>query len=355
MLEQASEKVSSVQKSKSSDKVHGGFSRLKRWQKVLISVVGGLAVIVLACVIAWNAILGSGKAQLLDTSDDEQLRSTIEYDGRLYEYNYAMTSICIIGTDRLYGDGPKDTNGEADAVMLFAYDTENGKMSLINVPRNTIVDFTISFDDGSTRDLHTFLTSAYAFGKDDAGGAAMVCDALVNLTEGIPIKNYCTLLESCIDPLTEAMGGVTLTAIQGVPWVGVKEGETYTMKGEQALRYLQWRDIRVMSSPADRMKRQQQFANAFMEQTITAVKSDPGILLEFYRIVTDPQYITTNLDFSELAYLASVAIENGVDDISLFTIPYEDVYDDGIQVSRYIPKQDELTQLILDIYYNPVE
>lgn len=333
------------------------FSNWKRWQKVLAIVGVCLAALIVICILTVVIMLNVGKSELLSTPGDDQSYQTIEYEGKTYVYNQDVASICVIGSDRLYGDGAApDRSGQADAILLLTYDTSSGKAHLVNVPRNLILDFTIDVPNVGPRNYHSYLAVAYGlYAKSDAQGSMQLCEAITGLLGGIPVKNYFMLLESAIAPLTEAMGGVEITAIEDVPWVQVEKGKTYRMQGEQALRYVQWRDIHVLTSPTDRMYRQRQFADAFLKQSVEAIKKDPSVLLDFYSILTDPDYMTTNIDLPELAYLVSVALDHGVDELIFSQIPYDDVYNEDTLMSEYYARQDELTQLILDIYYKPAE
>ncbi len=335
----------------------GRFSKMKRWQKILIVI--GICVVALIVIagISLAVVLNVGKSELLDSGEGDQSYKTVEYQGKTYVYNEAMTSICIIGTDKIYGYVDEESSASADAILLLAYDTSSGKATLVNVPRNLKMSYTIDVPNvGPVVFPDNYLSAAYAlYADNDAEASQQVCDAVSGLLNNIPINNYCSLLESAIGPLTEAMGGVTLTAIQDVPWVGVEKGETYTMTGEQALRYVQWRNIHVLTSPTDRMMRQRQFAEAFVDQTIETAKKDPTVLVDMYSIMTNPNYITTNIDSSELTYLVSTAMSNGFKELSLAQIPYDDYFNRDTSMSEYYVKGDELKQLLLDIYYKPVE
>lgn len=332
-------------------------SRLKRWQKVLIGVCGGLLALIVIVVLAAVIMINVGRSELLDVTGEDQSYLTIEHEGRTYDYNQDMVSIGVIGSDRLYGYGQSTgAKGQADAIILLAYNTSNAEVHLINVPRNLVLDYTIDVPNAGPTKFNNYIAAAYGlYAENDAGGSQNVCGVLSTLLGGVPVDNYVTLLESAIGPLTEAMGGVELTAIQDVSWVGIKKGETYRLQGEQALRYVQWRNIHKAHSPADRMERQRHFADAFIKQSIEAIKKDPSVLLDFYSIITNPDYMTTNLDLPELAYLVSTVLNNGVGDFDLTQIPYEDTFNEETGMSEYYAKDDELTQLILDIYYNPIE
>lgn len=331
-------------------------ARSRRWVRVVLVVAGAILAICLIAAAALGVFVNSGKDELLADNEAGNPRQTISQNGKNYVLNENMVSVALIGTDRLYGYVIDDeSRGHADAIMLVAYDTSTGKVTLINVPRNTVTEFTFTYDDGIEGSVTTFLSAAYAYGNTDAKSAETVCGAVSDLLNGIPVENYVVLLESCIDPLTEAIGGVTVTAVQDVPWVGVKKGETYTMTGNQALRYVQWRNIHEKTSPTDRMKRQHDFAQAFLHQSVDAIKKDPTVIGKFYDILTDPQYMTTNLHMNEFAYLISAVATNGVNDLEMVTLPYTPDYEEETGLMAYLPDRSGIMDLVLDVYYEPAE
>lgn len=331
-------------------------ARKRRALRIVLIVVGIILALCLIAAAALGAFVNSGKDELLADNDLGNPRQTISQDGKSYVLNENMITVALIGTDRLYGYVIDDeSRGHADAIMLMAYDTSTGKVTLINVPRNMIAEINLGLLDGIEGSVSTFLSASYAYGKTDEESALFVCDTVSSLLNGIPVENYVVLLESCIDPLTEAIGGVTVTAVQDVPWVGVKKGETYTMTGNQALRYVQWRNIHEKTSPTDRMKRQHDFAQAFLHQSIDAIKKDPSIIGKFYDIITDPQYMTTNLHTNELAYLVSAVVTNGVNDLEIVTLPYTPDYEEETGLMAYLPDRKGITDLLLKVYYEPAD
>lgn len=326
--------------------------RLKLWQKILLVIVAILVVLVAAGAIVVANVINTGKSELLAANDSPYAFHKIRVDGEVYEFNENMVSVVLVGNDR-FGNAIEGTLGQADAVMVLAYDTETGKLTVLNVPRNTTFETELTFSDGEKRTERVMLSGVYGIGEDDAAGAEQVCRSVSQLFGNIPMENYCTLSMLCVGPLADAMGGVTVTAVDDVPIVGIVKGETYTLTSWSALRYVQYRDPYIMTSPADRMRRQHDFAKAFVEQTKEAVKKDPTILKDFYNIITDPQYMTTNMSMSEFAYLAFSVMQKGTDDLSLLTIPYTSEYSDILQSTEYIPDMDALKQLLIDIYYHP--
>lgn len=340
---------------KKSTGAHAKRKRVRRWPRVLLVVVGVVLLIGIIIAAAIGNYLNSGKDDLLADSEQTILRKTIKHDGVNYALNENMITVAILGTDRGTGSTFKDSNGTADAIMLLAYDTATSKITLINVPRNMQTDIVYVYTDGKEYTLNTFVSTAYSYGNSDAEGAEFVCRSLENLLEGLQVRDYVAMLERCIEPLTEVIGGVTLTAVGSVPYMGIQEGETYTLQGEMALRYVQYRDTSSMTSPADRIERQKDFITHFVPQAIDAVKKDPGIIEKFYDIITDPKYMTTNLQTNELAYLASTVMLNGIRDMEILTLPYDSEYFPESTLLMYYPREDEITDILIDVYYKPVE
>lgn len=329
--------------------------RFKLWQKILLIVVAVLVVLVAVAAISAAVITNTGKAELLSANDSTYAFKRIKHDGKVYEYNDNMVSVVLVGTDKDYGNAIQGTNGQADAVIVVAYNTETGKIDVINTPRNLWFECEVTFEDGEKRKQDVMLSAMYALASDDVGGALQVCDAVSQLFGRIPMKFYAAMNMQAVGPLADAMGGVTLVSTDDVPVANIVKGETYTLKSWAALRYVQYRNPDIPTSPADRVQRQQDFAKAFVNQTIAAAKEDPMVLKRLYDVITNPEYMVTNLDFDEIAYLAANVVMKGVSDLQMQTVPYEPKYSEILDATEYIPQEDELTQMLIDVYYLPVE
>ena len=328
-------------------------ARSRRWLRIALVVLGVIIVLCLVAASAVGVFLNSGKDELIADNNTSDVRKNMRHNGTNYVFNENVVTVALIGTDRGTGSSNEDGTGNADAIMMVAYDTETGKIKLINVPRNVVMTFHFEYDDGTPGESTNFISAAYAYGDDDSQGAELVCGALSDLFLGLPVENYVAITEYCIEPLTEAIGGVTLTAVGSVPYMGIQEGETYTLEGEKALRYIQYRDTTKMTSPLDRIERQKDFIRHFLPQTVAAVKKDPSVLGKLYDIITNPKYMSTNLNLNELAYLAATVMTNNVSDIEMLTLECDEEYKS--QLLWYYPKEESLYDILLSTYYTPVD
>ena len=71
-----------------------------------------------------------------------------------------------------------------------------------------------------------------------------------------------------IADITNLMGGVTLTVPEDYTDIdpAFKAGETIVLAGEQAEKYVRYRDVNVSGSNTQRMERQAQFMEALARQ-----------------------------------------------------------------------------------------
>ena len=95
---------------------------------VLALVVGGTAFAAWQAVKAGeNSLHQTADAQDIQTADDSVAYDegrTVKYNGHTYKLNENMVSVVIMGYDRTEIDSANGQNGQADAVMVMALDTQ---------------------------------------------------------------------------------------------------------------------------------------------------------------------------------------------------------------------------------------
>ncbi|WP_165055278.1 MULTISPECIES: LCP family protein [unclassified Adlercreutzia] len=341
----------------------------KRKRIVIGVILAAIAVIALAA-IAFASFLNAGKGSLVkaDTGDAK----TVEHQGVTYRLKDNMASICVIGSDFENGGEHLDGfNGQADATMVVALDTETGEAACIAIPRNSMVDVNLQHGGDFRGTKRMQICLAYALGEDDEEGGELMCTTVSRLLYNIPIEHYYTISISGFDALTDAIGGVEVEALEDIPYTDIKKGDVVTLHGadggEQivfdsedvnwtggtAAWYVRYRDMHEMNSPLARQAREQQFVRAFASQALEAAKSNPSVITDLYN--TAAEYSTTNLEASEFAYLASVLTEHGIGTINLITLEGEMTFNDESEWEQYIIDRDALYQTVLDVYYEPVE
>ena len=72
----------------------------------------------------------------------------VVYNGETYQFNEKVTNVLCIGVDKRNLDENNNSKvrasgGQADVLMLVSIDTSNGKITLFNISRDSMVDVTM--------------------------------------------------------------------------------------------------------------------------------------------------------------------------------------------------------------------
>ena len=273
---------------------------------------------------------------------------TVSMNGIKYQQKAGMVSILLLGHD---GRQTEELNGQTDFVMVMALDTNTGQISLISIPRDTMVPIKRNYDKSDeyydTTEMQ--IAAAFAYGSDFDHSAKNVCDAVSTLLYNIPINYYYVLDINGIGVMADAVGGVTLVSIENVAKSDIKEGQTYNLTGDLARQYVVERDTNVMGSAFDRLERQRQFVKEYLRTLMEVARGNPGVLLATYDALAS--YSTTNIGPVEFSYLATVFIEHGIDDLQFYSLDGKYVFNEETDHSEFYLDDEDVYKTILEVYY----
>lgn len=281
-------------------------------RKALIAVV---VIVALALVgaLAGAIILQKGKENLRAPLQGEE-SLTVKYQGHEYMYNEDVVSVLIMGiSDESYYTG--DDTSCSDANFLVTMDTATNAVNVTTVPRDTMCEVDVYQDGKYKFTTHTNLGLAYAIDAPKETCAENVVKSVSTIMEGMPVNYYFAMNVHAVEDLADAVGGIKVTALQTLPGTNVVKGEKITLKGNDAYRYLQYRNIYEDESALDRQARQEQFIKAFMNK---ARKMSVDQLLKVVKTVSD--YSITNLGAEEMSYLASCFLAGDKASVDMITL-----------------------------------
>lgn len=343
--------------------------RKKKGPLIAVLVIFGILVLLLATAVgAYFYLNKKGEAQLKKnqsissitapeeaTSEDDG--KTIVYNGAKYKYNEDNINILFMGVDRDMQDtGEKviGENGQADVLIWAALDSKTGHLSLINISRDAMVDVNkYNVEDKYLGTDKMQLCLAYSYGDGKEKSCENTLQSVSRLMYGMPVNAYVAIDYSAIAPLNDAIGGVTVNVLEDLTQSdsALKAGETVTLHGEQAQTYVRSRNTEVLDSNNQRMERQKQYIDAFLQQAISQTKKNLTLPVTLYNDVSD--YMVTNISASEVTHLATLMIQNGVSGGDILTVPGEvtqgDVY------AEFNPDDKELYKLILSVFYKEIK
>ena len=150
--------------------------------------------------------------------------------------------------------------------------------------------------------------------------------------------------------LNDAVGGITVEVLEDLTEKDqeLEQGAVVTLHGEQAETYVRYRDTTVLDSNNFRMARQKQYLTTFLKQVLSGVGI--GDILSLYQKAED--YMVTDIDLSQMAYLASLVLQNGIHEGTMVSIPGTVVK--GEQYAEFVPDEEALYERVLELFYTKI-
>lgn len=348
-------------KSGKSRKRHHRSKRKKIIKKVLL-IVG--IILLLAAIITAGSIAvlyHTGKNEMkpdrvkieapknVETVDDGRY---IYYKNGKYKYKDDIINMMFLGIDRNNGLGTDGigANGQADVIAIAAIDSAKSKVTIINVPRDIITDVKVFSSSGGysgTEKMQIALSFAYGDGGDTSCVNTM--SAVRSLFYNVPISSYFALKMEGVPELNDSIGGVDVTSPETISIF--EKGQKYHLDGEDALLFVQRRDMESVNANLKRNERQKVYLNSFISKFINQTKSDIGVPINVFN--ASKPYSFTNLNANRITYLATEFILNKKMAIQMKSVPVT-VEKQGNNAANYV-KEEQFYELFLDVFYEKVK
>lgn len=251
-------------------------------------------------------------------------------DGRLH--------LLIVGEDNNPGNG--NVTGRSDALMVATYDPELKSLSLLSIPRDTLVEI-------PGRKYEDKINHALAF-----GGIELTMRTVSQFLN-IPLRYYVHVQTDGFRRIVDAIGGVPIyvekdmryTDRAGGLYINLKQGE-YTLDGEQAEGYVRYR----LDSDLKRVERQQKFIAAALKEVLK-----PANILkvnQLFKIAFES--IKTNIPISVgLSYLSIIeSIKDG--NVTNYTIEGDDTVWIN-DINYFVADREKLNDLIETYFYSGID
>lgn len=355
------------------------------WQTVLLVVVSILVAVVVVALAAWRVMDALGKRSLYgnvsssgpslsessaaaasETAEaeaeaanegEEWKAGWVRYQGSVYEYNSDIMTFLFLGVDKM-GTVAAGKNGidggQADGQFLLILNPDTKKVQILAINRNTMTDVDVYNEDGSFRGtyrLQICLQHGYGDGLEQSCERAE--KAVSNLLYDLPINGYCALNMGGIASLVDSIGGITVPRMTFEDGQ-ITKGEDETLNGTEAYNYVHYRSLEQFDSATFRLEKQKEFLKAFMAKMKDQLASNPTVALDLYNVAK--QYIVTDIDTSEMVYLAgqvgNYSFDSDIYSLKGTTIP-ETEGTTGHEEFNY--DEDALYDLMIQLFYRKVK
>ncbi|MCD7889986.1 MAG: LCP family protein [Oscillospiraceae bacterium] len=325
-----------------------------RVRKNLVKVIFYLLCVfflIVGIVLLLNAWEQQHYSNVTDT-EEESSSTRVEYNGTTYKLNRHIDTVLLVGVDKYLASTNSDTyvnTEQADFLMLVVIDTENESYKVLHINRDTMTDVQVLGVTGAVVfSSYEQIALAHTYGSGQEDSAENTVDAVSNLLHGVDIDHYITVTMDAVSIINDAVGGVTVTALDTIN-DDIVEGETVTLLGENALLYVRTRYGLDDSTNLHRMERQEQYLRALMEQFKAACDEDSDFALDMAMEITS--YMVSDCSVNDLSDFYSAMSDYEFTDY--LTIEGEAVLGDTYM--EYYVDEDALYELCLELFYTPIE
>ncbi|WP_327367788.1 LCP family protein [Streptomyces sp. NBC_01217] len=257
--------------------------------------------------------------------------------------------------------GAKDTFGApplADVQMLLHLSADRSNMSVISMPRDTLLKIPKCTDPKTGRVYPATTGLAMTNETLGRGGPGCTVATWYELT-GITIDHFMMIDFAGVVSMADAIGGVPV-CVKGNVYSHTRDGKgsglklekgTTKIKGKQALQWLRTRYGFEDGTDLGRTHAQHMYMNSMVRELRKGTKlTDPGKLMGLAEAATSALTVDKGLDSVKKLYdLADELKKAPTGRITMTTMP--NVYGTGVNNGRVLPKPvdaDQLFQMVRD-------
>ena len=212
----------------------------------------------------------NGQNQTSQTSGSD----TVEYQGATYKYNDHLSNYLFLGIDTRESVDTYQTQedaGQADAIFVVSMDRATEKIKVLFVPRDSMTEIEVFNPSGKSLGMTTdHINIQYAFGDGRQKSCELMKTAVSNLLDGLPIQGYCSMNMDGIPVITDFVGGVQITVPDNSledTYPEFKEGAVVNITGENAEKFVRYRDTDKTQSALVRQERQKTYLQALIQES----------------------------------------------------------------------------------------
>lgn len=299
-------------------------------------------------------VSSSGEASSVEAGAHVDGREITYYNGTAYARREDLETVLLLGVDKFEGETPEGyiNNQQADFLLLLVLDEENETCTPIQLNRDTMTQIQILGVTGEPAGTFTGqLALAHTYGSGEEDSCENTVLAVENLLYGMGIDHYVSLTMDGVALLNDLVGGVTVEVLDDFSGIddSLVQGETVTLKGQQALTYVRSRGGLEDSSNLHRMERQRQYLAALQQQLKAAVQQEDGFTLD--ALLQLNEYMVSDCTVDQLSDLGDSLAAYQVSDI--LTTPGD--AQEGEEFMEFTVDEAALQQLVMEVFYEPVE
>lgn len=294
------------------------------------------------------------EAMLVQSEIDESARRRregwVNRDGVWYAPKENQETVLMIGLDKtepIEASESYNNNAQADFLLLAIFDETKETTTILHINRDTMAEIPILGVNGQLAGTMTGqLALSHTYGSGLQDSCMNTVNAVSDFLYGIKINHYVAMTMGAVPYINDLVGGVPVTVLDDFSGIddSLVEGETITLKGEQALHYVRNRADLEDSSNLNRMKRQQQYLTSMAKQV---EKLDDDFSVSTQQVATIAKYIISDCSIDTLSRMAEQFVDYPLQEM-------QDVQGEAVRGEEFIefyPDEEKLAEQVLELFY----
>jgi len=276
----------------------------------------------------------------------DSINGQILYESNWYIPKDSLESILILGIDKMVSGPEERKNSEqADFLALVVLDKDKETYKIIYINRDTITDIPQTDAFGEVYGyIKGQLALAHTYGNDEKTKCRNTENTVEKLLYGINIDHYLSMTMDAVAVLNDSVGGVTVQLMDDFTELDETflKNTVVTLKGEQALTYVQARVSLEDSSNLHRMDRQKQYISALLEKLSSyEIENDSDALIEV------SEYLVSDCTIEQLSRMLERIGNYTCEE----TISIEGEAVKGNEFIEFYADEQALQELVIETFY----
>lgn len=281
---------------------------------------------------------------------------TVQYNGAEYSLRENVETFLVMGLDTTEANGSVsdsyNNTMQADFLLLFVFDKDAQKCSVIQINRDTMTEMNVLGVAGQkVGTVNAQIALAHTYGNGKEVSCRNTADAVSTLLGGIRINHYLSVKMDFVPLFNDLVGGVEVTVLDDFTGVDdtLIKGEKITLNGEQALHYVRSRQGLADSTNNTRMARQRQYLSALYEKTLACMSQNESFVVDATMKLAD--YMVTDRSVTQLQELMRKMSSYEFDEIKNI----DGEFKLGEQFVEFYPSESSIKAIVMEIFYKKVE
>lgn len=285
-----------------------------------------------------------------DELPEDDTEDYLWYEGDRYRLRDGIETLLVIGLDKFeeaVDQSSYNNDQQADFLMLLVIDHAQKTCSAVHINRDTMAEVTVlGIGSKPVGTVTEQLALSHTYGSGGEDSCRNTVKAVEDLLDGPQIDHYISLTMDAVSIVNDMVGGVTLTVLDDLSSAdpALKQGETVTLMGAQALTYVRNRFGLADSSNVARMNRQRQYLDALYHQTMSYTAQNGDFSMDALLRLSD--YMVSDCSLTQMDQM--------LDNLPTYTVQGFQTIEGqsvvGPQFMEFHPDPDALKQLTLALF-----